>query len=180
MLSKVEFDLIRIKRRLAFLDAILHELHIQTKGERFTVRNEVVWQMLWDSYQMAIVDLASFIKSLLGKGGFFNKLNNHLIQFRPGIHKEMPRRPVLHVDPPKLKADRQRIERELDDYRRRRLKEAVSESLQRLSPEREQTTGSPSATFKPSKIDWRSRSKLSCSSDKFSRTDSRRGSRRVS
>jgi hypothetical protein len=134
LLSKAELDLVRIKRRLVFLDAILRELHRQTKTQGFTVRNDVVWQMVWDCYQMAIIDLATFARALVKEGGFFARLKNYVIQLRPGIHKQISRRPVMHINPPTPETDRERIERELDEHQRGRLKQVVAESLAKLFP----------------------------------------------
>lgn len=136
LLRDTEHEVLLLRKRLAYLDAFLKELHTQTKGENFRVENEVVRQWFWDAYDAAITNFASFAKSLMQSGGLFGKLNNHLVQLRPGVHKELKPNPVMIHDLSGTMSDvdEQRIEREMHEYQQNHLRDEVQKRLERLFP----------------------------------------------
>ncbi len=78
LFASVEDDIIRIKRRLAYLMPLSAELELRAGAPQFPVRNDIVYQMFEDSYDMVVIDLASLSRGMMAAGGFFNRLNNHL------------------------------------------------------------------------------------------------------
>jgi hypothetical protein len=136
LLSETAMELLRIKQRLRYLDAFLRELHTQTKGEQFKVKNDFIWQWFWDSYAATVTNLASFGKAMVQPGGLFGQLNNHLIQFRPGVHKELARADAQIVDLSNTMtdADEERFNRELHDGHKKEIKQEVATCRERLFP----------------------------------------------
>lgn len=130
-------QVLRLKKRLVFLDAFVKELHLQTRGETFIVRGDVIWQWFWDGYEMAVVQLASFAKGAYGEGaGFFGQLPNSVAFIRPGVHKALAPTPVMHesLSGPASPEDDARIERQIHEGAQKMLKAEVEKRLKRLFP----------------------------------------------
>jgi hypothetical protein len=81
-----ESDLMEIRReRLGLLKALERVLGEQAVDGKVRVRNHAVYRLAVDSYEMLVIDLASFFRGLLGKGGpGLTQLNNHLAKLTPG------------------------------------------------------------------------------------------------
>lgn len=133
LLSKAELELVALKYRFSMVRAVVEELHKQTKGKRFVVRNEVVWQMFWDTYQMVIIDLASLLKAFRKESGFFNQLNNHLRQLRPGVHNRIDRGRIKTLGAAS-EDEKRRILREHSERRRNLIRDEAAKARKRLFP----------------------------------------------
>lgn len=91
ILKRYESTLLRIEKRLYVVEAIEESYKHKLDGNTFEIKNDIIYQMYQDTYDMLINDLSSFIKALFNEGGFFNQLNNCLSKFRvPGKTKITP------------------------------------------------------------------------------------------
>jgi hypothetical protein len=79
-------DLMDIRgERLGLLKALERVLGEQAVDGKVRVRNFAVYRLAVDSYEMLVIDLASFFKGLLGGGGpGLTQLNNYLAKLTPG------------------------------------------------------------------------------------------------
>lgn len=93
LLEQHESDLLKIKKRHHFLKAFVEVLAIRTRGGLFDIHNDTVYQMAHDMNDMMAIDLASLCRGMIQRGGFFNKLQNHLAELRLARRNE--------IDPPK-------------------------------------------------------------------------------
>lgn len=100
LIEQIEIDIVRIKKRLTYLLEIERELALLSGGRPSTLKNDIIYQMVWDSYDMVVIDLASLCRWMKGKGGFFNQLNGHLKKFkRPNVKKIKVDEPYIIEDP---------------------------------------------------------------------------------
>lgn len=97
LLKEHEYKLLAIKKRFYYLKKIEDELLKTTRGKIYSFRGDTVHDLLRDSYHMLVIDLASISKSMISKGGFFNKLRNYLNEFR---RPTLPRVVAAMVDQP--------------------------------------------------------------------------------
>jgi hypothetical protein len=84
-LSDKEHELLTIRGRLDLLKPLRTMLPPGTK-----IRNRQVYFVVVDSYEMLVIDLASFLKALANKD--VNQLNNHLSQLKRGKRPKDPSR----------------------------------------------------------------------------------------
>lgn len=78
-LEEKEENILAIRSRLGLLKPLERMLN----GQSF--KNDLVYLMVLDSYEMIVIDLASFFRGLLQKGGpGLNQLNNHLSRLKRG------------------------------------------------------------------------------------------------
>ena len=78
LIKEYENNFTIVKKRFYYLENILEELEKTTEGHRFDIRGDVVYQMLRDSYNMLIIDLASIARGMIRKKGFFRQLPSHI------------------------------------------------------------------------------------------------------
>ena len=64
LLKEYESKISTIKKRFYALNAIVDETKRVTGGKNFRIRNDIIWDMVFDSFQMLIIDLASFCKGM--------------------------------------------------------------------------------------------------------------------
>lgn len=83
LLSKHENLVLLIKRRLYFLEAFEQGLQKIASDKPYLPRNDIVYALIFDSWDMLVIDIASLCKDMLGRGGFFNILKNHVNQLKP-------------------------------------------------------------------------------------------------
>ena len=89
-----EADLMTIRgERLALLKGLEKVLAEQADDGIVRVANRAVYQLALDSYEMLVIDLASFFRGMLQKGPGLNRLNNHLSQLTPGKEPKAASRP---------------------------------------------------------------------------------------
>lgn len=94
-------DLLTIRDRLGLLKALEKTLGEQTVAGTVRVADHAVYQLAMDSYEMLVIDLASFFKGLLDKSGpGLNQLNNYLSKLKPG--KEPKGRPKTYEEQDQL------------------------------------------------------------------------------
>lgn len=77
-LEPFEDALRTIKCRWYYLTAIHDELERVTHGKPFRVMNSIAWQMAFDSHDMMIIDLDSWVTRQGEPGGLFGLLNSRL------------------------------------------------------------------------------------------------------
>ena len=83
LLTDKENRLIHIKKRYFYLKEIEEELLRATSSKPFIPKNDIVWQMVQDSFEMLIIDFASFCKGLYcGKHNFIGQLGSCLNLFK--------------------------------------------------------------------------------------------------
>jgi len=77
LLDPIENAILKIKKRVFYLDATLKEIQQRLGPDvTFDVRNEIVLQLLQDSKDMLVIDLASLYRGMCQAGGFFTKLRH--------------------------------------------------------------------------------------------------------
>ena len=69
-----ERKILFLKKRYYYITAFIDELTKRTDGKPFDIKNDILWQMMTDSYAMLIVDLASLYKNLGEQGGFCRRI----------------------------------------------------------------------------------------------------------
>lgn len=78
MLETIEFDVLSIKQRLAFLSSVQREMAARSKDGRVRIGSDALYQLVYDSYEKVVIDMASLSRSIYQPGGFVPRLNNHL------------------------------------------------------------------------------------------------------
>ena len=63
LLKEYEDKVQTIKKRFYSLNAIVDETRRVTGGKDLNIRNDIIWDMVFDSYQMLIIDLSSLYTS---------------------------------------------------------------------------------------------------------------------
>ena len=69
-------NLVALKMRLPILQAFMDAFNAMSERGETVVRNDVVLQLVRDSFDMLVIDLASLCEGLT-KGGFFASLKEH-------------------------------------------------------------------------------------------------------
>ena len=112
LLRKHEDNFVWIKQRYFFLKEFIEVMDSRTKGGRYEMANNTVFQMVRDCYDMLAIDLASLCRGMVGKGGFFNNLNNHLSEMKLAKANDVaaPRGGVFYVDHQPSEAEQKEIE----------------------------------------------------------------------
>lgn len=137
LLREIEDDITRIKTRLRYLDAIETELKTLAGSIGFNIKNDIIHQMVLDSYDMVVIDLASLCRGMLGQGGFFNQLNSHLKKLkRANLKKITAPTGQIHLTDPMTDQERKALERLVAGEARQRIKEGLDEAFERLFPPR--------------------------------------------
>src|SRR5437764_15049555 len=81
LLVRTEHSIIEIKSRLAPLVEFETAMAALPKS-KLAIRNDIVMQLLRDSYSMMIIEFASLSRGMLAAGGFFNSLKNYCANLR--------------------------------------------------------------------------------------------------
>ena len=137
LLHEIEDDITRIKTRLCYLDAIETELEALAGSIGFNIKNDIVYQMVLDSYDMVVIDLASLCRGMLGQGGFFNQLNSHLKKLkRVNLKTIIVPTGQIHSTDPMTDQERKVLDRLVAEEARQRIKEGLDEAFERLFPSR--------------------------------------------
>lgn len=74
LIERLEDDLGTITQRLFVLEAFAAELERVTRDKPFRIWGSAVWMMILDSRDTHVTHLASWLKALYRKGGFFGQL----------------------------------------------------------------------------------------------------------
>lgn len=137
LLSEIENDIVRIKTRLRYLEAIETELKTLAGSVGFRIKNDIIYQMVMDSYDMVVIDLASLCRGMLGKGGFFNQLNSHLKKLKRTNAKNIVA-PVgqIHSVTPMTDQEWVAFEHSVANEAKQRIKQSLDEAFERLFPPR--------------------------------------------
>jgi hypothetical protein len=78
ILWEKEAALIEMKMNHYFLKAFDDRMRRLTRGKPFKLKNDIVRRLIYNNWHMLVIDLGSFSKGMLGKGGFFNQLKANL------------------------------------------------------------------------------------------------------
>jgi hypothetical protein len=74
LIEKYEDQILEIKRRLFALQAFEEELQRVIRNKDFLIRNDLVWLFVSDTWDMLIIDLASWIDGVLKEGGLIGQI----------------------------------------------------------------------------------------------------------
>lgn len=83
ILGQCENRMLHLKKDLYFLTTFEKRLVELSKGKPFITRNDIIYRMVFDQWDMLVIDLGSFTKSMVGEGGFFNNLKANLHLLKP-------------------------------------------------------------------------------------------------
>lgn len=100
-----EKKILNLKKRYFYVSAFLDELTKRTDGRTFDIKNDILWQMITDSYSMLIIDLASLYKHLGEQGGFFGLLKEHSAKLRKTSYRKIDAPEPNIVNSPELPMD---------------------------------------------------------------------------
>lgn len=126
LLIEYEDSLLRIQQRAYLIEEVEKCLDNKTEGDTFSIKNTVIWQMYFDSYDMLVNDLTSFIKSLKAKNGFFNRLQ-HFSKFLIVPGKENIKVPKGSIRSVNHKLSREELNKIENDLNKRYINEAQAE-----------------------------------------------------
>ncbi len=74
LVEQAQQELLGIRRRITTLEAFETELNRVTRGEPFTIMNELIWVAMIDARDMLLIHFAQWILSARGSAGLFGKL----------------------------------------------------------------------------------------------------------
>jgi hypothetical protein len=138
LLKDLENKILRIKKRYYYLDAILKEIVRVTDGKTFNIENDIVYQMIWDSHEMLIIDLASLYRGMCQSGGFFGKLKIHAARLKTVSHRKLeigePNIIESAKNPLSLQ-DRERVRREIKEDMQRFQAKNLEQVLVSIFPD---------------------------------------------
>jgi hypothetical protein len=137
LLAEIENKILTIKKRLYFLKAILGEIEKVTGGKKFNIKNDVIWQMMSDSYEMLIIDLASLYRGMCESGGFFGKLKHFSPTLRKKSHRsiEVGEPTILQHGKNMTPADLERVKKQAQTELKKLYAQGIEEALLELFPE---------------------------------------------
>jgi hypothetical protein len=76
LISHAQDELRVIRDRWVMLDAFVRELDRVTRGEPFTIMNELVWTAMIDARDMLVIHFSQWICSATGEGGVLTRLKH--------------------------------------------------------------------------------------------------------
>lgn len=76
-IRKIENSIIDIRRRLYFFEAFQAESRRLFDDKTFEIKNDILWILLNDSYEMLIIHFSGLVKGLYLPGGFFDVLKQN-------------------------------------------------------------------------------------------------------
>ena len=135
LLRHHENTLMRIKTRLYVLLEIEKQFDSITQKKKFKIKNDIVYRMMMDTWDMLVIDLASLSKGMVGDGGLFNQIKANLNQVKPLNRKaiEVPKGRITFVGP-HTDEDIERVQLELDEHFVEQIVQSNREALTRLFP----------------------------------------------
>jgi hypothetical protein len=140
-----------IKKRLYYLTPIQEQLKTVHKLTGQGIRNDILYQMVVDSYDMLVIDVASLCKGMYTNGGFFNHIKHHVARLKKLKRSKIVVAPAIIVgdgadDPEKVAATQASIA----EHMKARIEQRSIEVLKRLFPDYEERKDRP---FNHSDID---------------------------
>lgn len=105
-LSCAEETVLHLISRESFLSTLQQLLGESSRDGQISVHNDIVYRMASDSYELFVIDLASFGKGAYERGGFLNHLNSHLSEL-------LRHRPKKKEDPEYLPNNRAQAYKQL-------------------------------------------------------------------
>ncbi len=116
LIREHEDIILRIKTRLYFLIEFESQLVIATEKKNFKIKNDIVYRMIMDSWDMLVIDFASLAKGMMGEGGLFNQMKANLHQIKPLNKKkvEVPKGSIHFMNEYPSEEELNRIKVELD------------------------------------------------------------------
>lgn len=150
-IQKVENAILEIRRRLYFLDAYQAEAQRLFEDKSFRIKNDILWMLLIDSYEMLIIHFAGLVKGMYTPGGFFDVLKSTAPALRPKSWRkfESPKGRIFS-DRTMTDEERKKIEIELSVSFQKNQAERVKQTLVEIFPELE---GDKEFRPKPEQID---------------------------
>lgn len=103
LLQEIEKNVTVIKKRFYYLNNFVDEVNKVTFEKRLIIRNDIIWQMLVDSYAMLVIDLASLCHGMIEPGGFFNKLKEFSGELRVKSYRKIADTEIIGSAPSDLK-----------------------------------------------------------------------------
>jgi hypothetical protein len=80
LLDQADWELLSVTRRLFVVEAIAHELTTASRGKPFRIWHDTMWMMALDVRDMHVLCLASWLKAMFARGGFFGQLGAHYLK----------------------------------------------------------------------------------------------------
>jgi hypothetical protein len=90
LLRPSELELLQLRHRWHAIEVFVEELHQANGGLRFEIHDEAAWNWMLDARDMVVIRLASWVKSIWGKGGLLGRLAADGKVFRE-LNAEYPR-----------------------------------------------------------------------------------------
>ncbi|WP_157757460.1 hypothetical protein [Corallococcus macrosporus] len=117
------------------IDKLIDRLRSQNTGPRAPgLWNDAVLQLLRDSFDVFVIDLASIRERLVEGSGLLNRLKKDCARLRRCEPSEIPPQPIMLFGDMRG-ADRARIEAETQQHNRERIAGSINASLARLFPD---------------------------------------------
>jgi hypothetical protein len=118
------------------LDALIDHLKLtRVGGRRPGIWNDAVLQVVRDSFDMLVIDLASIRESLIEKNGLLHRLRAECNRLRRYEPSEFAARPVMIVSDNGDDTDNARVETEVQQYGRELVANSINDALARLIPD---------------------------------------------
>lgn len=157
LIGPYENVLLTIEKRLYFIEAVELELSHKLEGNSFLVRNDIFWSMYQDSYKMLIIEIRSFLKSIIDEGGFLNQMNNFLSALKvPGKSKiDPPRGSYTFLNFQPTEDELKRIMKEDNIRYREEFQNGVRGTLEKLFPRLKEVKDHSNQDFKITQDDIR-------------------------
>lgn len=135
-IKKIENAILEIRRRLYFLDAYQAEAQRIFGDKSFRIKNDILWMLLIDSYEMLIIHFAGLVKGIYTPGGFFDVLKSTAPALRPKSWRkfESPKGQIFS-DRTMTDDERKRLEIDLSTSFQRNQADRVKKTLLEIFPE---------------------------------------------
>lgn len=119
------------------LDTLIERLKVKNASPREPgIWNDAVLQLLRDSFDVFVIDLASIRERLVEKNGLLNRLKTECVRLRHCDPSEIPARPAMvHIHGDMSGVDRTRIQTEVEQQARERVAASINAALFRLIPD---------------------------------------------
>jgi hypothetical protein len=135
-IKKIENAILDIRRRLYFLDAYQSEAQRIFGNQPFRRKNDILWMLLIDSYEMLIIHFAGLVKGMYTPGGFFDVLKSTVPALRPKSWRKFKSpKGQIFFDRTMTDDDKKRIEIELSTSFQRNQADMVKKTLLEIFPE---------------------------------------------
>jgi hypothetical protein len=77
LIEPYEWNLLTVARPQFIIEAFTGDLDRVTRGKRFRFRNHALWLMLLDTRDMLVIQLASWVRSIVDPDGLLARLQQH-------------------------------------------------------------------------------------------------------